>query len=53
MKRTTIWLADEQDAALKKIADRRTKYAEHVRRAIDFYLEEEAQPYGRRKKLKA
>ncbi len=47
MKRTTVWLTEEQDAALKKLADRRTKYAEHVRRAIDAYLAK------RRKDLKA
>jgi predicted transcriptional regulator len=37
-KHTTIYLEQEQDAALKELATKQVSYSEHIRRAIDEYL---------------
>jgi hypothetical protein len=39
MKRTTLWFTKEQHKQLKAISTDRVKMAEHIRRAIDYYLD--------------
>ena len=39
MKRVCLYITDEQYIALKDKADERAKASEHVRRALDLYIE--------------
>jgi predicted DNA-binding protein len=42
MIKTTIYLQEEKHEQLKNLADDRTNYSEHIRRAVDEYLEKMA-----------
>jgi predicted DNA-binding protein len=39
MKQTTVYLEEETHDRLMKISDKRTTFSEHIRRAVDEYLE--------------
>ncbi len=42
MKRVQIYLTQEQVNALKNLANERVNFSEHIRRAIDVYLDTNA-----------
>lgn len=43
----STYIERSQDDALNSISTKRTTKQEHIRRAIDFYLEENYPPYAR------